>query len=88
MGLITDPGRFHKLQSSWAPVTQLLSPRAAISEAHVPRAGAPQQETPWQGEAHAPQWRVAPLAETRENSHPVQPKKKSIWIAIIHQMVC
>ena len=28
---------------------------------------APQQERPWQWKAHAPQWRVAPLAATRES---------------------
>ena len=44
----------------WARVPQLLSPHATTTEAHVPRAGAPQQEKPPQWEAHAPQWRVAP----------------------------
>ena len=39
---------------------QLLSPRAAITEACVPRARAPQQEKPPQWEAHTPQRRVAP----------------------------
>ena len=36
------------------------SPRATTTEAHVPRAPAPQQEKPPQWEALAPQWRVAP----------------------------
>ena len=44
----------------WAHVPQLLSPRVATTEAHVPRARAPQQEKPPQWEAHAPQRRVAP----------------------------
>ena len=59
-------------QSYWACVLQLLthtqqsctpqplSPRAATTEAGVPRASAPQQEKPPQWEARALQWRVAP----------------------------
>ena len=39
---------------------QLLSPRATTTEAHVPRAHAPQQEKPPQWEARALQRRVAP----------------------------
>ena len=42
-----------------ARALQLLSLRAATTEARVPRARAPQQEKPPQGEARAPQWRVA-----------------------------
>ena len=34
---------------------QLLSPRATTTEAHVPRACAPQRKKPPQREAHAPQ---------------------------------
>ena len=37
-----------------------LSPWVAATEARVPRAHAPQQEKPRQGEGSAPQWRVAP----------------------------
>ena len=44
---------------SRACVPQLLSLRAATTEACVPRAHAPQQEKPSQWEAHAPQRRVA-----------------------------
>ena len=44
----------------WAHVPQLLSLHATTTEAHVPRACAPQQEKPLQWEACAPQWRVAP----------------------------
>ena len=44
----------------WAHVLQLLSPRAATTEARVPRARAPQQEKPPQWEARAPQGRAAP----------------------------
>ena len=44
----------------WARTPQLLSLRAATTEAHAPRARAPQQEEPLQGEARAPQRRVAP----------------------------
>ena len=43
-----------------ARVSQLLSLRAATTEAHAPRARAPQQEKPPQWEARAPQQRVAP----------------------------
>ena len=49
---------------SRACILQLLSPRAATTEAHAPRAHAPQQEKPPQWEAHAPQRRVTP---TRRN---------------------
>ena len=45
--------------SYWAHVLQ-LSPRAAATEAHAPRARAPQQEKSLQWEAHEPQRRVAP----------------------------
>ena len=43
----------------WAREPQLLSPHATTTEAHVPRARAPQQEKPPQWEACAPQQRVA-----------------------------
>ena len=39
---------------------QLLSPCATTTEAHMPRAHAPQQEKPLQWEPHTPQRRVAP----------------------------
>ena len=44
---------------SRACVPQLLSPHAATTEAHAPRARAPQQEKPLQWEARALQRRVA-----------------------------
>ena len=44
----------------WAHVPQLLSPRATTTEAHKPRAHAPQQEKPPQWEACTPQQGVAP----------------------------
>ena len=44
----------------WGCVPQLLSPRATTTETHAPRARAQQQEKPPQGEARAPQPRVAP----------------------------
>ena len=49
-----------KPAGSSARVPQLLSPRAATTEARAPRAHAPQQEKPLQWEACAPQRRVAP----------------------------
>ena len=44
----------------WAHMPQLLSPRAATTEACAPRAHAPQQEKQPQWEGRAPQRRVAP----------------------------
>ena len=51
----------------WACVPQLLSLRATTTEAHTPRACAPQQEKPPQWEVRALQQRVTPLAATRES---------------------
>ena len=71
-GSIPGPGRSHMLQSnkarapqllslhSRAHEPQLLSPRAATTEAHVPRACVLQQEKPPQWEACALQQRAAP----------------------------
>ena len=71
-GLSPGPGRSHMPRSNYARVPQLLSlcsrarepqllsPHAATTEAHVPRAHAPQQEKPPQWEACALQQRVAP----------------------------
>ena len=58
-GLIPGPGRSHMPRRNKAHAPQLLSPRAATTEACAPRAHAPQQERPTQWEAHA-QRRVAP----------------------------
>ena len=56
----TKPMR-HKLSlCSRAHVPQLLSPCAPATAAHAPRAHTRKQEKPPQGEAHAPQRRVAP----------------------------
>ena len=43
----------------WAREPQLLIPCATTTEAHMPRAHAPQQKKSSQWEAHTPQWRVA-----------------------------
>ena len=71
-GSSPGPGRFHMPRSNWARepqllslrsrahAPQLLSPRATTTEAHAPRARAPQQEKPPQWEARAPQQRIAP----------------------------
>ena len=59
---------------SRARVLQLLSPRASTTEAHMPRACAPQQEKTLQWEARVPQWRVAP---THSNEDPTQQKQKT-----------
>ena len=65
MGLIPGPGRSHMLWSNEARVPQLLSlcsrahepqllsPHATTTETCVPRAHAPQQEKPPQGEDRA-----------------------------------
>ena len=45
-GLIPGPGRSHMPQGKKALMSQLLSPRAATTEAHSPRAHAPKQEKP------------------------------------------
>ena len=45
-GSSPGPGRSHRLRNNWAGAPQLLSPCAIITEAHVPRARAPQQEKP------------------------------------------
>ena len=63
----------------WAHVPQLLSPRATTTEARSPRACAPQQEKPPQGEARALQRRVAPARHNQRkpasnNKDPTQPK--------------
>ena len=55
------------------------SPRATTTEAHVPRAGAQQQENPPQWEARIPQRREAPARRnegkpTHSNEDPTQPK--------------
>ena len=52
-------------QNYWACALQLVnhncwSPHARTTEAHAPRARAPQQEEPLRWEARAPQQRVAP----------------------------
>ena len=72
MGSSPGPGRSHMPRSnkahapqqlslrSRAREPQLLSPRAATAEAHVPRARALQQERPPQREARALQRGVAP----------------------------
>ena len=51
-GLSPGPGRSH--------IAEQLSPQAKTTEAHTPRARAPQQEKPLQLEARTPQRRVAP----------------------------
>ena len=46
MGLSPGPGRSHMPWKNKAHASQLLSPRARTTEAHAPRAPAPQQEKP------------------------------------------
>ena len=45
-GSSPGPGRSHMPRSNSGRVPQLLSPRATTTEAHMPRAHAPQQEKP------------------------------------------
>ena len=49
-----------------------MSPWATITEAHVPRAHAPQQEKPPQWEACTPQRRVAPCSPQLEKARAQQ----------------
>ena len=71
-GSSPGPGRSHMPRSNWARAPQLLSLRSGVrepqllsqhtttTEAHAPRARAPQQEKPPQWETRTPQRRVAP----------------------------
>ena len=57
----TKPMRHNYWACALEPVSHnYWSPWATTTEAHAPRARAPQQEKPLQWEAHAPQQRVAP----------------------------
>ena len=69
-----------KPMCSRAHVLQLLSLRAAATEACMPRACAPQQEKPLQWEAWAPQWRVAPAHRTCTATKTQCSKKKKFLI--------
>ena len=51
----------------WSLVQEDPTCHRATTEAHAPRACAPQQEKPPQGEAQAPQLQLPILARTREN---------------------
>ena len=51
---------------AWEP--QLLSPCAATTEAHVPKARAPQQENSMQWEAHGLQQKSSPLSPQPEKA--------------------
>ena len=51
--------RFEPWSGKIPHAMEQLSLPAATTEAHAPRARAPQQEKPPRGEAHAPQQRVA-----------------------------
>ena len=78
-GSIPGLERFHTPQGNWANEPQLLSPCAATSEAHRPRAHTPQQDKPPQWEALTLQQRVAPTHHNQRkpvhsNRDPVQPK--------------
>ena len=62
---------------------QLLSPRTTTTEARAPRPRALQQEKPKQGEARAPQRRVAPARHNQRkpahsNEDPTQSKINKI----------
>ena len=69
---------------AWEP--QLLSPPAAATEGHSPRACAPQQEKPLKQEAHAAQLEKTLLAATRESPHSNK-DLCSIKVQIIHSVV-
>ena len=85
-GSSPGPGRSHMPQSNKAHAPQLLSlcsracepqllsTRAATTEACRHRARAPQQEKPPQWEARAPQQRVAPASRSYRKAHTQQQK--------------
>ena len=54
--------------NSWARMLQLLSPRAATIEAHVPRACAPWFEKPLEQEARTPRWMSSPCSPQLEKA--------------------
>ena len=59
MGLVPGLGWFRMRRRNKAQEPQFLSPSAATTEAHIPRACAPQQENPVKSKAGVPQRRVA-----------------------------
>ena len=64
---------------SRARVPQLLSPRAATTEAHVPRVHAPQQEKPQQWEARFPQLEKAYVQQQRPKAAKKKKKKEDLY---------
>ena len=72
----------------WAHVPQLLSPRATTTEAHTPKARAPQQAKLLQWEACTPQQGVAPghcnyRKPTHSNEAPRQPKINKFFLKLL-----
>ena len=65
-GSSPGPGRSHMPRSYWARVPQLLSPCATTTEAHAPRARAPQREATTMRSPHTAT-KSSPLAATRES---------------------
>ena len=66
------------------------SPCTTTTEAHMPRAHAPQQEKPPQWEARAQQQRVAPARcnyrkPARSNEDPTQPKKINTILLTVYK---
>ena len=78
----TNPVRHNNWACALEPMShKSLSSRATTTEAHVPRARAPQQEKPPQWGAHTPQQRVAPARHNyrkpvHSNEDSMQPKVK------------
>ena len=72
-GSIPGLGRFHMLQSNWAPVSQLLGPRSATAEACAAGACALQEKPPQEkvqalqadGSPHSPQLEKAQAQQWR-----------------------
>ena len=64
--LSANAGDMGSIPGSISHAVEQLTPWATTTEAHMPRAYAPQQEKPWQWEDLAPQPEWPPLAKTRE----------------------
>ena len=82
-GSVPGHGRCHVPQSSEASAPPPLSLRVTVTEAHLARDAAPQQEEPLQGETGAPQERGAPLLQAEkacvQQQRPTTAKKKKTF---------
>ena len=92
MGSIPGPGRFHMPQSNWAHAPQLLSLRAATTEARAPRACALLSREATAMRSPSIATREEPLLTTTRESlcsdeDPAQQKKKIKIYIYIHTYI-